>query len=45
MGIGLALVKAFVELHGGTVQVESTPGRGTTMTVRIPRPPAPPAAA
>jgi signal transduction histidine kinase/HAMP domain-containing protein len=45
MGIGLALVKAFVELHGGTVQVESTPGRGTTMTVRIPRPPAPPVAA
>ena len=44
MGIGLALVKAYVELHGGTVQVESTPGRGTTMTVRIPRPPVPPAA-
>lgn len=38
MGIGLSLVKAFVELHGGTVSAESQPGRGTTFRVRIPRP-------
>ncbi|MGZ6970709.1 MAG: sensor histidine kinase [Thermoanaerobaculia bacterium] len=37
MGIGLALAKAFVELHGGTIQVESQPGRGTTFHIRLPR--------
>ncbi|MCM3876792.1 MAG: ATP-binding protein, partial [Thermoanaerobaculia bacterium] len=37
MGIGLALAKAFVELHGGTLQVDSQPGRGTTFRVRLPR--------
>jgi signal transduction histidine kinase len=36
MGIGLSLVKAFVELHGGTVTVESPPGRGATFRVHIP---------
>lgn len=35
-GIGLALVKAFVELHGGTVSVESTEKEGTVFTVNIP---------
>ena len=35
-GIGLALVKEFVELHGGEISVASTPGEGTTFTVRIP---------
>ena len=37
MGIGLALAKAFVELHGGTIQVDSQPGLGTTFRIRLPR--------
>ncbi|EIY47927.1 hybrid sensor histidine kinase/response regulator transcription factor [Bacteroides nordii] len=35
-GIGLALVKAFVEMHGGTIQVESDERQGTVFTVELP---------
>ena len=31
-GLGLALVKSFIELHGGTVELHSQPGAGTTVT-------------
>ncbi len=36
-GLGLILCKEFVEKHGGTVQVKSEPGEGTTFLLKFPR--------
>jgi len=35
-GLGLALVKAVVELHGGRAAVRSRPGQGSVFTLRLP---------
>ncbi len=39
-GLGLVRVLGIIRQHGGGIGIESTPGRGTTMTVYLPAAPA-----
>jgi signal transduction histidine kinase len=36
LGLGLSMVKAFVDMHGGKIGVDSKPGQGTTFTIALP---------
>ena len=37
IGLGLSVVKAFIQLHGGSIVATSEPGKGTTITLKLPR--------
>ncbi len=37
LGLGLSVAKAFIEMHGGQIAVDSQLGRGTTFTITLPR--------
>jgi two-component system, OmpR family, heavy metal sensor histidine kinase CusS len=39
-GLGLAIVKTIMQMHGGSVGIQSEPGRGTRVTLEFPAPPA-----
>jgi signal transduction histidine kinase len=37
LGLGLAVARAVVEAHGGEIAMETTPGEGTSVRVRLPQ--------
>ena len=37
LGLGLPLTRQFIEAHGGSVELQSKKGKGTTVTITIPR--------
>ncbi|MFH5185424.1 ATP-binding protein [Paenibacillus sp. TAB 01] len=41
-GLGLAICRELIELHGGSLVIDSTPDAGTSVTVRLPLPAAAP---
>jgi signal transduction histidine kinase len=38
LGLGLTIVRDAIDLQGGSIDIDSQPGRGTTFIVRIPQP-------
>ncbi|MFC2155149.1 ATP-binding protein, partial [Acidobacteriota bacterium] len=36
IGLGMSIAKTFLKGHGGTIEVQSVPGKGTTVTVKLP---------
>jgi two-component system OmpR family sensor kinase len=34
-GLGLSIARALIEAHGGTIDVQSTPGEGTTFSILL----------
>ncbi len=39
-GLGLSIVRQIIDLHGGSIDVQSEKGKGTTFTIELPLPPA-----
>jgi signal transduction histidine kinase len=39
LGLGLPLTRQFIEAHGGTVELQSEPGKGTSVAITVPRAP------
>jgi signal transduction histidine kinase len=37
VGLGLPICRAMAEMHGGKLEIESEPGTGTTVTLRLPQ--------
>jgi signal transduction histidine kinase len=37
LGLGLPLTRQFIEAHGGTIEIQSKKGKGTTVTLSVPR--------